>query len=153
MVNVLYYMMALPSDGITFRLIQKLVERYGGRAAFDKLTTEHACDKIEKLTKDKQCPYIDLLRAERELAIENTVDFISHAWRCLFLDTFDTLIYFYIDPPDTVFCFDIFPANQHQSGSIGFQEMFQALINELQRVVMILAPYDDPIPFTRMVSV
>jgi hypothetical protein len=79
--------MTLPTDGVTLDIIEKFVERNGGRCAFKGLTTEDVCNQfVKESTKITQCSYVELLHAENNVVVGKATEFISHAWRYDFLD-------------------------------------------------------------------
>jgi tetratricopeptide (TPR) repeat protein len=78
--------------------------------------------------------------------------FISHAWKYEFLDVVDALMYHFKDEADIIVWFDLFSNNQHKAVDLTFDwwcNTFKSAIQQFGRTVMVLAPWDDPIPLTR----
>jgi len=161
-----------PKHGLTLKAILKFIERNGGRERFQGLTTTQVCEDVLKIiTSKRQCSYCDLLLFEEEKEEEDgdaVVDdgvadkklksvgkagvFISHAWKYNFLDVVSALENHFKDTPETIIWFDLFSNNQHLAISLPFEwwaTSFKSAIQEMGRTVMVLAPWRDPIPFTR----
>ena len=78
--------------------------------------------------------------------------FISHAWKYLFLDVVDALLYHFQHESDIIIWFDLFSNNQHKAVDLDFHwwcNTFKSAIQMFGRTVMVLAPCHDPIPLTR----
>ena len=78
--------------------------------------------------------------------------FISHAWKYNFLDLVDILLDHFKDKPDTVVWFDLFSNNQHKASALNYDwwaTTFRTAIKEFGYTVMVLMPWDDPIPLKR----
>jgi tetratricopeptide (TPR) repeat protein len=162
-----------PKHGLTLKAILKFIERNGGRERFQGLTTTQVCEDVLKIiTSKRQCSYCDLLLFEEEEKEEEDGDavvddgvadkklksvgkagvFISHAWKYNFLDVVSALENHFKDTPETIIWFDLFSNNQHLAVSLPFEwwaTTFKSAIQEMGRTVMVLAPWRDPIPFTR----
>jgi tetratricopeptide (TPR) repeat protein len=78
--------------------------------------------------------------------------FISHAWLFKFLDVVNALEYYFRNSMDTIVWFDLFSNNQHIAVDLNFDwwcNTFRSAIQDFGSTLMILAPYDNPIPLTR----
>ena len=85
--------------------------------------------------------------------------FVSHAWKFMFLDVFDSLASYFCpnDMNDVRSCneivwFDMFSNSQHDTASKPFEwwtGTFTNAIRDLKNVLMIMIPWDAPIPLTR----
>ena len=89
--------------------------------------------------------------------------FISHAWKCQFLEVTDAILAFFrakvaqgqmseMEMLDTIIWFDLFSNSQHNTSDKPFewwQGTFTNAIQEMGNVLQVLTPWDDPIPFTR----
>ena len=78
--------------------------------------------------------------------------FVSHAWKYKFLDVVNALARHLKDEPDTFIWFDLFSNNQWDAPALSFDwwcDTFKNAIQSIGRVVMVLTPWSNPIPFTR----
>ena len=121
---------------------------------FNGKTTTSVCEDIVKLvTKQYECSLCDLLKALNHSAYAETADvFISHAWKYTFLDVVDILEHHFEGNPDVVIWFDLFCNNQHQATDLDFNwwaTTFKTAIKDFNHTVMILMPWNDPIPLQR----
>jgi tetratricopeptide (TPR) repeat protein len=131
-------------------------------------TTKDVCNQvILPLTKKKQCPLIDLLpmlRAEAEAdgyttSSEpswqgNATAFVSHAWKYPVTAPAGVMLeYAKTEDPEAYFWFDLFINNQN-----GFEithsfewlcGRFKDSIRAIGKVILVLSPWNDPIPLTR----
>ena len=122
------------------------------------LTTKDVCDHVVKpATETQQCAYIDLLHGQQTsagaplLAAANI--FVSHAWKYdfkLVLSILENITQTEAKP--IYFWFDLVINNQHGTVDRPFEwwcTTFKSSIESIGRVVLILAPWRDPIPLTR----
>eukprot|EP00045_Choanoeca_perplexa_P021779 m.7291 g.7291 ORF g.7291 m.7291 type:complete len:647 (+) comp8788_c0_seq1:78-2018(+) len=133
-----------------------------------KATTKDVCNQvILPLTKEKQCTLIDLLpvlraEAEAEGFITSTEPswqsaatvFISHAWKYPLSAPIGVMLqYAELEDAGTYFWFDLFINNQN-----GFEVThsfewlcgrFKDSIRAIGKVILVLSPWNDPIPLTR----
>ena len=82
--------------------------------------------------------------------------FLSHAWLYLILTVLDALELFVAalpeGAPDPFFWFDCFSLDQHAQSGQGpewWRGTFLRAIGEIGHTVMVLSPWDNPIPLTR----
>jgi len=82
--------------------------------------------------------------------------FCSHAWKYKFVNVVDALGQFCkkknLIPEQTYFWFDLFINNQHQAPNLSYKWwciQFKQAIRSFGKVVLILEPWSDPIPFKR----
>ena len=78
--------------------------------------------------------------------------FISHAWKYAFLDVVAAVEAHFLHTPDMVIWFDVFSNNQHKAGGLPFvwwQTTFRSAIEDFKHTVLVLAPWNDPVVFTR----
>lgn len=78
--------------------------------------------------------------------------FISHAWEYKFLAVLIALKYHFRDKPNVVLWFDIFTVNQHKTATYDFSwwsTTFKSAIASFGHTVMVLAPWQNPLPLTR----
>ena len=85
-------------------------------------------------------------------AVDRVTVFISHAWKYEFLHVLDALEDHFEDEPDTIIWFDLFSNNQHKASDLPhewWQTVFKSAIRDLGHTVMVMSPWNDPIPYTR----
>eukprot|EP01031_Cornospumella_fuschlensis_P031768 gene31768-38398_t len=144
---------AFPKLGVKLSVFEEFIENYGGEEAFEGLTTTDVCETILKpITAPNNCSYCDILMAAQHLGVGVANVFISHAWKYKFLDVLEALKYHFQDQPDIIVWFDLFSNNQHGTGSRDFNwwcNTFKSAIADFGHVVMVLAPWQDPIPLRR----
>eukprot|EP00035_Acanthoeca_spectabilis_P016656 m.345245 g.345245 ORF g.345245 m.345245 type:complete len:659 (+) comp16554_c1_seq2:117-2093(+) len=123
-----------------------------GRSAtpLEEVTTTEACEQFVRPLCAKGCGYADTVAVEGEIG-KATV-FISHAWRYRILDVLEQLVSFGNAHPDTYFWIDfvILDQNSTQELPLGFwTNAFTDAIQEIGHTLLVLSPWDDPIPLTR----
>ena len=156
-----------PKDGVTMSVFQSFIEECGGRSFLENKTTTEICNEFVKpftTGSSRSCcfsrrgsssgiSYCELLRQKKSHNISSVANvFISHAWGGIFLDLVDTLEYHFRDEPNIFIWCDIFSNNQHDTAEKPFEwwcGTFRSAIKEFQRVVMVLAPWGNPIPLQR----
>lgn len=143
-----------PKLGINLKGLREFVEKCGGKDALRGLTTSEVNANYQKLmTFSKKLSYCDLLAREGSIYVGEARAFASHAWNYKFLDAIDALEQAFKDEPDLYIWFDNFSQNQHIALDLDFtwwRDTFRDAINKIQHTVLILAPWSDPIPFTRI---
>ena len=83
--------------------------------------------------------------------------FVSHAWQYPFGDMVAALVAFAASlrgqgEGDPFFWFDTFSIDEHATQTLGpdwWDETFKEAIRMIGGTVMVLSPWDDPIPLTR----
>jgi tetratricopeptide (TPR) repeat protein len=144
-----------PQHGVQLSFLDQFLQECGGRAALEGLTTTEVCDQfIKPMTKSSQSSYCDFLREIGHEAVGEATVFISHAWKYNFLDVVDSLTHHFGQTLEAgvVVWFDLFSNNQHKAVELDFSywaTTFQSAIESFGRTVMVLAPWDHPIPLTR----
>ena len=142
-----------PKLGVTLRFFFKFIAMCGGRGFLNDYTTTDACNKIvQPATFTRKLSYCELLQAQGSPDVGQATVFISHAWKFRFLDVVDTLAHHFRDSPDTIIWFDLFSNNQNISADLDFHwwsTTFKSAIEQFHHTVLILSPWNDPIPLTR----
>jgi len=149
-----------PTDGVRLSHFHQFIADCGGRDALAHLTTTQVCERFVKpATARLEASYCDMLaqrqKEEPPGVVGKATAFISHAWKCVFLDVVDALLAHFNnndDGDDVVVWFDVFSNNQHQEMAMDFDwccGTFKAAIAAMGRTVMVLAPWHDPVPLTR----
>ena len=143
-----------PKHGVRFPAFTEFIQRCGGRDALVGLTTTDVCERfIKPFTLASASSYCDLLKAGNDPHVLDTADvFISHAWKYAFLHVVAAVEAHFNHTPDMVIWFDLFSNNQHQAGGLPFvwwQTTFRSAIEDFKHTVLVLAPWNDPVVFTR----
>eukprot|EP00053_Salpingoeca_punica_P024826 m.14785 g.14785 ORF g.14785 m.14785 type:complete len:518 (+) comp7228_c0_seq1:82-1635(+) len=121
------------------------------------LTTEQVKQQIVlEESKEWECVYIKVPKvySNKHYLGEATV-FVSHAWKYDMNDVIDVLLRFadqQHDGKEIFFWFDVFCVNQHtheNHTSDWWQTAFKKQIKDIGKVLLVMAPWQDPIPMTR----
>ena len=140
-----------PKLGIKCFAFSEFVDKIG-KHNVEGLTTTEVCDNYVKpftLGKGSMCDYLKCSNSEN-VGVASV--FISHAWKYIFLDVVSALERHFAATPDTIIWFDLFSNDQNNAPNLDFHwwsTTFKTAIADLGRVVMVLAPWKEPIPFTR----
>ncbi len=106
-----------------------------------------------KLTSKAQCSYCQhLVNNGYGQYVKKGNVFISHAWKFLFLDTYDTLKDYFSARPYVTLWFDLFSNNQHEAVDLDFSwwtNTFMSAIKNFGETVMVINPWYDPHPLRR----
>jgi tetratricopeptide (TPR) repeat protein len=142
-----------PKLGLKLSYFEEFVKQCGGKDSFRDLTTNGVCKQfVLPMTLHAENSLCSVLSAQGDPAVAIASVFISHSWKCLFLDILDALLHQFHDQPDIVVWFDLFSNNQHSTWIRPFEwwcGTFRSAIAEFGHVVMVMAPWSDPIPLTR----
>jgi hypothetical protein len=143
-----------PKHGVALPYLEECIAQCGGRDALDGLTTTEMCEKFVKpVTARFKCSLLDLMREAKHPHFRAQADvFISHAWKFRFLDVVSALQHHFRDRPDIVIWFDLFSNNQHRASELPFEwwsTTFREAIQSFGYTVLVLAPWNDPIPLKR----
>ena len=110
------------------------------------MTTKDACEEIVKpATAATKVSYVDFLQLNAKANM-----FVSHAWKYAFQDIVAALETSNQD--GDILWFDICTVNQHKSETRDFdwwQTTFQDAVREIGCTVLVLSPWERPIPLTR----
>jgi tetratricopeptide (TPR) repeat protein len=114
-------------------------------------TTTDICESIIKpVTKPYQCSLAEYWSASNNSVFGKPVGFVSHAWMYNFRALLDALVsYFGLD---SYIWLDFVFVNQHQAIDYPFnwwRGTFKTAISTIGKTVMVLAPWNDPVPLTR----
>ena len=123
-------------DAITLKDLQRVTT----------MTTKDACEEIVKpATAATKVSYVDFLQLNAKAS-----KFVSHAWKYTFEDIVAALESSNQD--GDILWFDICTVNQHKSETRDFdwwQTTFQDAVREIGCTVLVLSPWERPIPLTR----
>ncbi|EGD78762.1 hypothetical protein PTSG_01739 [Salpingoeca rosetta] len=122
-------------------------------ARYYDLTTKDVCDLVViPRTKANKQAYVDLVKHDNPQYLGKANAFVSHAWKYKIVDVVGTLLEFAKEHPNTFFWFDLFINNQNIAADLPqdwWSTTFKDSIAQIGRVVLVLTPWNDPIPLTR----
>ena len=95
-------LLPFPKHGVRLDYYQEFIAACGGRDSLKGLTTTEVNENFVKpATAHFQSSYCDMLSSQRHAAVGLLATvFTSHAWKYLFLDVIDALLYHFQDEPD-----------------------------------------------------
>lgn len=139
----------IKNRGVTLQTLLDLKDKYGcGNEVGEGVVKKH----VKRVTKSKLCSYAELMRNKKDSNGRPCVGpvqyFISHAWRYKFNDLLAAVRRFdeKLDQPGYYFN-DYVAINQHNPmGDLGELEH---MVQISKAVVLVLSPWDKPIPLTR----
>jgi tetratricopeptide (TPR) repeat protein len=145
---------SFPTLGVRVSVFRELVDTVcGGADAIKGLTTADMAKKfIKPLTATGECSYCELLQKNGSPGVAQANVFISHAWKFQFLDVVEAIEYHFRNSPDAIVWFDLFSNNQHAAPNLDFEwwsTTFKNAIFLFNHTVLILFPWEDPVPLTR----
>ena len=142
-----------PKEGIKLSSWDTFINECGGRSMLEGLSTTDVNNLCQKpLTIHMKSSYCDYLKTRDSNSVGEAQVFISHAWKYAFLDVVDTLQYHFWYNPDIIIWFDLFSNNQHSAPDLDFHwwsTTFKSAIEQFNHTVLILSPWNNPIPLTR----
>ncbi|KAJ1569051.1 Kinesin light chain 3 [Cladochytrium tenue] len=134
------------------------LSQLGGVKALGSMTTTEFCGAlIMPLTASSQLSFCDTV-AQKGFGhlLQPANYFVSHAWRYSFVEVFEALDLFFEEreelPTNTYIWFDLFTNSQHNTATRPFEwweNTFLSAVKAIKNVVMVLQPWNDPIPLTR----
>ncbi|EQC25219.1 hypothetical protein SDRG_16916 [Saprolegnia diclina VS20] len=138
--------------GVTLSFLDDFIESHGGFDVFATLTTRDVnLQFLQPLTASSQLSLVDQLTVAHADVLPARY-YVSHAWPYLFVDVVESLHVFFSDKPsaDAVVWLDLFCNSQHANTDFAsLTRIISSAIGAIQRVVMVLLPWDRPIPLTR----
>jgi tetratricopeptide (TPR) repeat protein len=144
---------SFPKLGLSLSYFEIFIEECGGHDCLKGLTTTEVSKRfIKPMTLSVQDSYCNLLQSQGHAAVGMAMVFISHAWQNVFLDVLHALQHHFKEDPDIVLWFDLFSNNQHSTRSRPFEwwcGTLKSAIAEFGHMVMVMAPWSDPVPLTR----
>ncbi len=118
-------------------------------------TTREVCENFVKpATQTTQLSYCEQLLLSKDTAdfVGCPSAFISHAWDFHFLELLEALTSYFAAEEHVIIWLDVFCNNQHISAYFEFDwwcSTFKKAIHSFGRTVMVLAPWNDPLPLQR----
>jgi len=95
--------------GIKLSFIDSFINACGGRSKLVGLSTDDVNERhVKPMTRKMKVSYCEFLKKEYFDSVGEAQVFISHAWRCDFLNVIDTLQHHFRDNPDIIIWFDLF---------------------------------------------
>ena len=145
--------LTFPKNGVRISFLDEFVEKCAGRQALKAKTTTDICEDFVKLfTKEHQLSYCEMMNTNGNSNVGVATVFISHAWKYEFLDVVDALKDHVHHNHEIIIWFDLFSNNQHKAVSLPFSwwaNTFKSAIGDFKHTVIILAPWNNPIPLQR----
>lgn len=146
-----------PREGVSLRYMHEFLDVCcgGDRSLLAGLTTDDVCEQFVKTaTEQQQCSYCQLLAAQGHPAVGLATVFVCHTRRSSFLDLIDALSHHFRDDTEDANVFvwvDVFSLCQHQLtlDQRWFRHIFGSAIQAMNCTVLVLAPWDEPLPLTR----
>ncbi|ORY29236.1 TPR-like protein, partial [Rhizoclosmatium globosum] len=149
--------------GLPLSYIIELIVDWGGVAAIQDLTTTQICERFLKPITEQSglslCAQLFLSNAQFKgnPLVQDASWFISHAWQYKFTETIDSILAFAktenLDPSTMIIWFDLFSNSQHNTAAKPFdwwQTVFMNAIKSIHNVVMVIHPWENPIPLKRV---
>jgi tetratricopeptide (TPR) repeat protein len=143
-----------PMDGLPLSVIHEFIDTNGGDAAFKGLTTDDVKDRfVVPQTQASKLSICAQMARKGDVRVRPATWFVSHAWRGQFLDLVAALDLFFADQAGSIVLWlDIFSTSQHSTFSRPpewWQQTFCNAIGRMGQMVMVMAPWDNPISLTR----
>ena len=118
------------------------------------MTTTDVCNILLKpIVIAEKCSYVDYLVKHKDPSVVSKAQvFVSHAWKYTFTDVVNALCNHFESKPDIFIWFDLFSNNQIKAPNLDFDwwsGTFKNAIEDLGHVVMVISPWNNPVPFTR----
>ena len=144
-----------PKEGIRFSyILNNFVQPH--RDKLKGMTTREVCQQIimptTSLDRTSFCHMLVRKNLGYDWVSSTPSVFISHAHSYPFLDVISALQYHLRNELDTVIWFDLFSINQHLTTDWSFEWLsttFKSAIGQFGRIIMIMKPWNNPLPFTR----
>jgi hypothetical protein len=143
--------------GVHVSFFPSFIASCGGEIALASLTTTEVCERFVKpMTLQQRCSMCDLMRNSGSSEVGTAKCFISHAWKYRFLDVVQSILDYFCACSsascDAFVWFDLFSNCQHDTCAKPFEwwvGTFSNAIKIMGSVLMILSPWNSPIPLTR----
>ena len=106
---------SFPNEGVRLSVFRELLDEYQGKLT-DLTTSEVCAQVIMPKTSEGQLSYVEFLKKHQNGSVQIANVFISHAWKFVFLEVVNAILYHFRDEEDTVVVwFDLFSNNQHKA--------------------------------------
>lgn len=142
-----------PKLGVTLKAFQQFIDNCGGESKLVDLTTDQVKDRfLLKRINNPKLSYCEYLQSKRDPGVGTPTVFISHAWAYKFLDVFGALKNYFKNDENVCIWFDLFSNNQSIAVELAFDwwtGTFQQAIKKIGNTVMVLAPWQNPVPLRR----
>jgi hypothetical protein len=130
-----------------------LIEYYQSKQSNlpEDVTTKMFCEQvILPETEQLKCSLVELFRNITPSAVGQPVGFISHAWQYTFRSLIEAMVNYF--GKDAYVWLDFVCCNQHKAPNYPFEwwdGTFKSAISSIGKTVMVVDPWDNPIPLTR----
>lgn len=140
--------------GVSWSFVQTFVASLPKDAINTKTTTDLCNEYVIPRTKAAESAYIELpeFQSESKMYFGRATVFVSHAWKYMFCDPLSVMEEYEAQHPGTFFWFDLFINNQNCAASLPrewWSTTFKDSIRLIGAVVVVMAPWDTPVPVTR----
>eukprot|EP00736_Rhodelphis_marinus_P006813 Rmarinus@m.20934 len=134
--------------GVRLRIFDEFVASFGGREHFRGLTITQV---FNTFLNDLTCSYCSLLKSQGQDGVGRGNVYVSHAWDFEFLEVLDSLKHALTDNDQTFIWFDLFSVDWSSSSdpTINWCDILSSIIASVDKFVLVLAPWDDPLPLSR----
>ena len=141
--------------GVSVSLLRLLHGK--AKALGSGLTTTEVCNRLViPETAPFKCAYIDLFANKNDESgrayVAPATTFVSHAWQYNVEEPIDVMLDDAESRPNEYYWFDICVNNQNIAADLPqdwWSTIFKRSIGEIGRVLLVMSPWDDPIPLTR----
>ncbi len=142
-----------PKLGVKLSYLDEFIDKCGGQRKLKGLCTTDINEKFVKpMTEEKKISLCGMLQDEKHGSVGHATIFVSHAWQYEFLNVVNALQYHLRETPHVVIWFDLFSINQHDTKKWSqnwWSTTFMSEIKEIGHTVMVMSPWNDPLPYTR----
>lgn len=143
--------MAFNTLGVSFSFLLKIKNDPRYSEGMDTSAIKKAIVLPDTL--ERKCAYIDLYAGENDakgrLYVSRATAFVSHAWQYTFDLPLDVMQTHSKSDPNAYFWYDVFINNQHVLADTDLGAAFQDSITEIGTVLLVMSPWNNPIPLTR----
>ena len=139
----------LPLSGISKQLV-RMVRDYVADHHPEWTMKQFQTEYVKRLAAPFKCSLLNLMRVALGIKCEDSTIFVSHAWEYNNKRFFSCVLELDVSDADH-FWIDAITVNQFHNhhGFDWWSKTFQTCISAIQKTVLILFPYSDPIPLTR----
>ena len=142
---------------MSIEFIRKFIADNASNPQFQSFTTTDVCVNIViPHTLPKKCAFINLFEGQTDASgkpyLGKASVFVSHAWKYCFSDPVDVMEQYEAEHSGTYYWFDLFINNQNIASNLPqewWKTTFRTSIKSIGAVLLVLAPWNNPIPITR----
>ena len=146
---------SMPTRGVSIEFFDVFVIRCGGREALVGLNLVEVWEQfILPKTLLSISSYCDYLYEDcGEVYVGEATLMISNAWQHQFLDVVAAINNYFVNDKKEIVWFDLFSLNHHRQPLLPIEWLlgqYKDFMQRFQRIVMVLTPWQNPIPLCRM---